>query len=212
MIKGVLAFVLLFLIVFSSFAYAVGTSSGGSSSSRTRNREVNSSASANAVATTCETYSNIESRIRCRFQNKAVAERESYNVVEEACRGHANATISACENLYKRSHACYDMTSPVAKKRCFLNESGININMGGTFRAAPAESKRNYVVLLLYDLQERIEHMQEEGQLTAEEATSLVSQIVEIKRMIISGQKRSDIVLKINEFKTEYRTVVGDSK
>jgi len=157
--------------------------------------------------TTCENIDILRERIKCRFQYKAVARAEASQVVEEACRGRASE--QACIALYDRSAMCYELTNAVAKKRCFLEKSGININAGGTFRAAPDDTKRNYVVLLLYELQERIENMEETGTLTSDEAAGLVAQIVEIKKLIIEGKPRSEIVPKIQTFKQDYRTVVG---
>ena len=90
-----------------------------------------------------------------------------------------------------------------------MEESGVNINAGGTFRATPTESKRNYVVFLLYELQERIEGYAEEGKITTDQASSLITKIVEIKRMIIAGESRANIEAKIIEFKKEYRVAVS---
>lgn len=161
------------------------------------------------IAATCEDKVTLRERIKCRMENPAIARKEAYGASEEACRGHADATRSACENLYKNSVMCYNMSDSVEKKRCFLVASGVSLNAQGTFRAAPDDSKRNYVVLLLYDLQERIETMQEEGKITVDEASSLIAKIVEIKRMIIAGENRSDIVANIKPFKEEYRMVMA---
>lgn len=192
------------ILIASSFVMAVGSSSGGSSSNDNPSPAVTQQT---ATVTTCETATTLRERIKCRFENRDVAGAERYSVVEEACRGH-NKTES-CIQLYQRSRACYDAASPVAKKRCFLEKSGININAGGTFRAAPDETKRNYVVLLLYELQERIEEMQEDGELTADEAADLVAKIVEMKKDILTGTPRAEIVPKIQQFKQAYRTAAG---
>ena len=202
MIKHFFVFSLIALVVLSTFALAIGSSSGGSPSGEQRVTNKTSDR-----VTTCEDKTELRDRIKCRFEHKDIARNESKRIIEEACRNSTADTV-ACQNLYKRSKSCYDFTNPVAKKRCFLKESGININKGGTFRAAPDGTKRNYVVLLLYDLQERIEKMQENGIITVEQATSLVTKIVEIKRLILSGAKRSEIVPKIQEFKKEYREVM----
>lgn len=169
----------------------------------------NGSCTIKGSVTTCENKATLNERIKCRMENPSVARSEAYNNVEEACRGHANVTKSACENLYKNSAKCYDMSDSVEKKRCFLVASGVSFNSGGTFRAAPQDSKRNYVVLLLYELQERIEEAQEEEKITVDQATSLITKIVEIKKMIIAKEARSNIIVKINEFKQEYRTVLA---
>lgn len=205
MIKRVYLLSIISLLVLSSFVIAVGSSSGNA-----EEEEEEIPATTASVVQTCESGLTLRDRIKCRIDNPSVAYREAYQAVEEACRGHANATISACENLYRRSAYCYDEENSVMKKRCFLKEAGVTINAQGTFRAAPDEAKRNYVVLLLYELQERIESAQEEGKITVDEATSLISKIIEIKRMIIAGEARADIIVKINEFKQEYRTVMSE--
>jgi len=163
--------------------------------------------SANPELTTCESKESLRDRIRCRIENPSVAYREAYQSVEEACRD--DRYKERCEKLYKASSYCYNQESSVERKKCFLKESGININSGGVFRAAPTEAKRNYVVLLLYELQERIEEMQEAGSVTTDEATSLIAKIVEIKKMILAGEKRADIAIKMREFKEEYKSVIG---
>lgn len=201
MIKRAYILSLVSLILLSTFAFAAGSSSAG-----IRNSDTPSSTSTDSTIETCEDKTNLRERIKCRFDNPSVAYKEAYSAIEEACRNSERE--QACQNLYKASAKCYDEDNAVMKKRCFLSEAGINFNAQGTFRAAPQEAKRNYVVLLLYELQERIEKMQEEGKITTEQATSLVAKIVEIKRMILAGNARADIVVKMQEFKQEYRQVM----
>lgn len=159
------------------------------------------------TTTSCEDKSTIKDRIKCRFENPSVAYKEAYQAVEEACRD--DRYKEKCERLYKASSYCYNEDNISERKKCFLKESGISINSQGTFRAAPDDSKRNYVVLLLYELQERIEDMQSEGKITVDQATSLIEKIVGIKKMILAKEPRSEIVIKINEFKQEYKTVMS---
>ena len=62
-------------------------------------------------------------------------------------------------------------------------------------------------------LQEEIEAKQDQVIITVDQATSLVTKIVEIKKLILSGAKRSDIVPKIQEFKQEYSiSIIGASE
>ncbi|MEK6792413.1 MAG: hypothetical protein AABX95_01195, partial [Nanoarchaeota archaeon] len=124
------------------------------------------------TATTCEDKETLKDRIKCRFENKEVAIREAVDAIEEACRSSADEKKERCRQFYKNSAKCFNSANAVEKKKCFLKESGININAGGTFRAAPDETKRNYVVLLLYELQEKIEAKQEQGKITTDQATS----------------------------------------
>jgi len=227
MIKHFFASSIIALMILSTFVMAAGSSTGNAQNNNvianaTPNCQIGTpgcrdrnGVQVNGVYRMCESKITLAERIKCRFDNKDILRQgKDYllNATEEACRGHANATISACENLYKNSAKCYNQADAVAKKRCFLKESGININAQGTFRAAPDETKRNYVVLLLYELQEKIEAKQEQGKITTDQATSLVTKIVEIKKLILSGAKRSDIVPKIQEFKKEFREVMNSSE
>ncbi|MEK6847336.1 MAG: hypothetical protein AABY16_04160 [Nanoarchaeota archaeon] len=202
---------LLFVAASLSFVIAAGSSSGGSSSGGSSNNNDEPSTTPATppppTITTCENFNTVRERVSCRFQNSVVARAESATVIEEACRGHARQ--AACTALYRRSSECYDVSSPREKKRCFLEKSGININAGGTFRAAPDTQKREYVVLLLYELQERIESMEERGALSADQAAHLVTKIVEIKKLILEDKPRSEIVPKIQQFKTDYRATTG---
>lgn len=205
MIKKVYPLLIIPLLILTSFVIAAGSSSGNA-----EDREVERIPSTTSEIESCETQETLRDRIKCRMENPSVAYREAYQAVEEACRD--NRYKERCENLYKNSAKCYNEDNLSERKRCFLNESGISFNAQGTFRAAPDENKRNYVVLLLYELQERIEDMQSDGNITVDQATSLVEKIVEIKRMILAKEPRSEIVVKINEFKQEYRTVLTGVK
>ncbi len=201
---------LICIILSLSLVIAAGSSSGGSSSSNSQPRANNSQGTnySGATKTTCETASTPKERILCRFKNKVIAQNEKYSVVEEACRGH-NRT-EECKQLYTRSASCYQESNAISKKRCLLSKSGINLNQGGTFRESPNDVKRNYVVLLLYDLQERIENLEEKGVITSEEGASLVTKIIEIKKLILENTPRSNIVPKIQEFKQEYRKIIQE--
>jgi len=202
MIKNTFISSIIFMIILSSFALAAGTSTRDSSNN-------NAVAIPAGTVTTCEDKQELRERIKCRIENKKVAITEKYGSVEEACRGQTDEVKNACEKLYEVSARCYNEADPILKKRCFVQVSGVNIDAKGVFRATPTETKRDYVILLLYDLQERIEKMQEEGKITTDQASSLITKIVEIKRMILAKEQRSEVVVKMNEFKKEYRLVIS---
>lgn len=202
MIKRVFVLSTITLLILGSFVMAAGSSSGNAEDEE----EIPSTTSS---IQTCEDKETLRDRIRCRMDNPSVAYREAYQAVEEACRGSTSERLQACEKLYKASSYCYNEDSIFERKSCFLRESGISFNSGGTFRAAPDENKRNYVILLLYEMQERIEKMKLDGKITSDEATSLIEKIVEIKKMVLAKEPRANIVVKINEFKQEYRTVLA---
>ena len=197
MIKKIFIVILISLLLFSSVVSSAGSS--------TRDKDNMNNSQGNKEIK-CSDGETLKQRIKCRLENKDVALKEVYNSIEEACND--DKYKDRCQKLYKNSEKCYNQETAIEKKRCFLKESGINFNAKGTFRAAPNEAKRNYVVLLLYDLQERIEKLEENEKITSEQASSLIEKIVEIKRMILAESPRSEIVVKINEFKMEYKLVV----
>jgi hypothetical protein len=196
-------FSVIFILGLSSFVLAAGSSTANSNNEEATVRGTDG-------MLMCEDKATLRERIKCRFENPSATYKEAYDTVEEACRDDRYRT--KCQALYQRAATCYSQSDYAVKKECFLKESGININTGGTFRASPDESKRNYVILLLYELQERIEGIQEEGKITVDQATSLVTKIVEIKKMILAKEARASIAVKINEFKQEYRTVMSEVK
>ena len=65
-------------------------------------------------------------------------------------------------------------------------------------------SKRNYLILLLYEIQERIEEKHENGEISTNDAAKLIDTIIEIKRDILFGEPQSIIKSKIKNFKTQY--------
>ncbi len=204
--------VIIFLLSIS-FVLAVGSSSGGVSADSQQDNSANSTnvtpPAQVSKAEACENINTIKERILCRFK-LSESERKYFNqkknIIEEACRGSEKQ--DKCSQLYNRLAPCYKENGAVNAKKCMLRESGININQGGTFRAAPTEVKRNYVVAQLYNLQERIEALHKEGKITDEQATDLVNSIVEVKKMIINGSPRADIVPKMQEFKQKFKEIV----
>jgi hypothetical protein len=201
MIKRAFLVNIIMMLLLTSLVLAAGSSTREMENNRGPSPLINYSQEVR-----CDDKTELRDRIKCRLENRAEVAKYLFNYTEEACKVHNKE--EACKKLYKASARCYEMNDSIAKKRCFLKESGINFNSGGTFRAAPNEAKRNYVVLLLYELQERIEKMQENNKITTDQATSLITKIVEIKRMILEEKPRAEIVVKINEFKREYKSVV----
>ncbi len=202
--------VIIFLLSLS-FVLAAGSSSGGNSANSAQDNSPNATSSTQvSKAEACENIGVIRERILCRFK-LTETERKSYNqrfnVIEEACRGSEKQ--EQCKQLYKKLAPCYKESNASNAKKCMLKESGINLNQGGTFKSAPREVKRNYVVAQLYNLQERIEAMHERGEITDEQATDLVNSIVGIKKMIINGSPRADIVPKMQEFKQKFKEVIA---
>lgn len=190
------------LLFFSVFIFAAGGSSGGSSGGGSSG-EVSSSTVPKVTTVNCEELGSVSGRINCRFENKDNLEYAEEEVEDEACRNHVKT--QECIELYANSASCYEMTG-IAKQRCFIQKAGLSENQD--LRTASSKGKRNYIVLLLYEIQERIEDKHENGVLSTSDAANLVSTIVEIKKDIILGISQSVIKPKIQSFKTKYFEIV----
>ncbi len=188
------------LMLFSASVFAAGGGGGGSSggSSGGGSRTTADTQAVTVVQkVNCETRSTLSDRVQCRLENKNNLEATNY--AEEACRNHNKE--KECVELYKVSEVCYELTG-IEKHRCFISRSGIDENRN--LSASTQDSKRNYVILLLYDLQEKIEDRQANGQMSTEKATELVSKIIEIKRDILTNKPKSEIRTKMQELKSLY--------
>ncbi len=188
-----------FVLLLIAGVYAAGPSSGNSNQNSQNNTQTNRQTNQTQSPVNCETFTTIKERIKCRFENKGNLV-DNPNYQEEACRNNAKAAV--CVQLYKDAKPCYELSSAPEKKACFLTKSGIS--QRGALSAAPNEKKRNYIVLLLYELQERIESTEAQAQITTEEAANLVALIVEIKQDIFAEKPRSEIVPKVQNLKQEY--------
>ncbi len=192
----------LVILLFSPFAYSAGTSEGGSTDrtiSNNSNNSLNDTNTTNPGFTrvNCDIAGDLRDRIECRLENRG---NFTDSGVPETCRGIERE--AGCVALYRSAVGCYNENNSRERKACFLRVAGIL--QGGTLRLANNEKKGDYVILLLYEVQERIEKMQERGLLTLEEASSLIVKIVEIKQDILNGKKRADIMPKIRELKEMY--------
>ena len=148
----------------------------------------------------CDSLSLRVDRIKCRLKYGAKEENVDYDVrVPEACRTLRNPT--ACIALYKnvQQNRCYEKTV-TEKDRCFKTLVGFSGNK-------TEESARNYMILLLYGIEERIEDANEAGTVSDDKAAEIIDLIVDIKQDILDGKKRADIVIKLNELRQKLGSI-----
>jgi hypothetical protein len=193
------------LTIVSTFVYAAGSSTGNSDPIDSSTTALNST-SPNTTSDSkidCETRhpDNRKDRITCRFEYKNKLKTPEYDRIPEACRLNSERK-EKCKQLYQKSAKCYNKNTAREKKACFLKESGVN--QGQLIRNTNKETKRNYLVLLLYELQERIEDWEEDGSISSEDASTLIESIVEIKQDILNGETKQTIKPKIREFRKQF--------
>ena len=105
---------------------------------------------------------------------------------------------------------CYQRDSTGRQKlACFRKVAGLTTaSLSG--QAEKKIEHRKYVVLLLYELQERLENAVENDKIDKDKASEIIDLIVEIKEKIMAGGTREEVRPliqelreKINELKDE---------
>ncbi len=149
----------------------------------------------------CENLETARERIKCRLSRG-----ESYVApagnVPEACR--RLVSIEACQGLYRNLRACYSLEGR-DKDRCFKRVAEFKKANLAEETESREEKARNYVVALLYDLQERIEKMNENGEIGPDEASALIEKIVDLKEAILSGKSRAEVRTLFQDFRQSWK-------
>ncbi len=176
------------LVIFSSYAYAVGGSTNYGSTT-------NQTASCNDKATARE-------RIECRLK----ANSADPAGVDESCRVLNGTKKDNCVALYQASQRCYEMTNK-DKTSCFRNVVGLT-NQAFNEQRDNQDAIRNYLVLVLYEAQERAEDRVKAGEITTEEGARVIALIVETKQAILKGESQQVIKSKILELRRVWNEVM----
>lgn len=158
-----------------------------------------------AVREACENSEDRKERIKCRLQyikdNKEDFE-APYNKIPETCRNLTNfENRGKCVSFYQKSQACYEKNG-IDKNKCFkilANFAKANIKDEKNERNQKA---RDYALLLLYDMQQKIELAVKNDKIGAEEGSKVIEKIVEIKEDILSGKTKREISPKFLELKS----------
>ena len=212
---------LLLIVLLAVSIYAVGSSTGNSDSSISSSTDSSNSsnkakqntkaieaerqaagsiiAAANkSQADNCESQSTLNARIKCRLEKRGI---EFLNVTEESCRVLANP--ANCQSLYAKVASCYDLNGQ-QKDQCFKRIAGFTkAKVKDEASANNKESLKNYLIFLLYNLQEKIEDAYEEGEITTEQTSESISLIIQIKQKILRNQTKSQIKPFIQELKAK---------
>ncbi len=160
----------------------------------------------NAMRDACENKKDRKERIRCRLKYIKKHKEEfkaPYNKAPEACRGLGIDKKSRCKQFYKNSQKCY-LKKGKYKNKCFKRLA----NFAKTKLKDEKENKnknkksRDYVILLLYDIQEKIEKAIENERVDADKGAEAIDKIVEIKEDILNGIKKNDIKPKMLQLRT----------
>lgn len=186
--KAMLGATFLVLILASSFVLAVGSS--------TKSSSTYASANDATVHSTCSDKATVQERVQCRL----VAREATVAGSDESCQNVPNA--QACTTLYAASARCYTLANN-EKSKCFKSIAGIT-----TRSTQNPEATRNYLVLLLYEAQERVEARVNAGQVSAADGARLIAMIVDAKQSILRGDSKDMITSHAQELRRAWAEVM----
>ena len=186
---------LIIFVLLSSIVYAAGGGGGGSGSKAVVpiERTPIPEPKEKPIEKPCNELETRFERINCRLQKQS----PELNTVEESCRVFSNPIN--CQNSYKKVLPCYDIKG-TGKNKCFKTIAFSNEN--ANIKSQNKEQVRNYVVYLLYDVQEKIEDAHEERKISSQEAAVVIDLIIKIKQDLFIKKSKQEIKPQIEELKT----------
>lgn len=233
--RGILNLLIILLLIGSAIAAGSSSGSSGSSSgstsssppleSNTENKSTDNKAITPTTVLTeeekrelrrvCESTSDRKERIKCRLQyiydNKEEFRAPS-GVLPEACRRLDNKNI--CQQLYDRSQQCYELNG-TQKNKCFKRIAGFaKAKLKDENLSGREDKAKDYVILLLYDIQEKIESAVENERVDPEKGAEIIDQIVEIKEKILSGESKYVVKPMIQSLRNnlqELKSIIDNS-
>lgn len=142
----------------------------------------------------CEDSDSRRDRIKCRLnyiKDNKEGFRAPYGVLPEACRKLGDK--DRCVKLYDKSQTCYEKKG-MDKNKCFKRVAGFaRAKLKDENPSGRGDKARDYVVLLLYDLQGKIEEAIENERIDADKGAEVIDKIVEIKEAILNGMTKGEI-------------------
>ena len=210
------SFVLLAVFILMSYAvYAAGSSTGGSISygSSSGNAGSGNTSSGNGSTKTynwvsptttngttldCEAYNSVKGRVECRLLYG-----ESQYSIPEPCRGLIDQ--QACTKLYNDVTPCYKLDG-TDKDQCLKQTAGFTAKNAAYEKNSSAI--RNYILFLLYDIQDRVENAYANQKIDASRAADVIASVVDAKYTITKGQSSKDIKDSVDTVKQKYIAVL----
>ena len=152
----------------------------------------------------CESYETKRERIKCRLTHGDDYETPA-GTIEETCRVADNT--ARCNALYSVLKNCYELEAR-QKDKCFKRAIGLRAKISDTPVQERGQKARDYVVALLYDLQEKVEAKAKNSEIDTEDAAEIVDEIVDIKEAILNGESKENIRTKMQALKIKWRNLV----
>ena len=201
--RGVAIIILSLLCI--SLVYAAGYSTG-SVQPKKDPTPIPSSSAMDEDKTSCEVLTTTKSRVKCRLEQGS-----DDNVIPEPCRALSQAASqNACISLYKQVYPCYEKI-PTEKDECMKQVAGFqSITVAQEAKIIGAQQHiHDYVLFLLYDLQEIVEDKYDDKELTSDQAATLITQIVKAKEAIVLNKPKATVQAEIITLKQQWQEYLG---
>ncbi len=152
----------------------------------------------------CDDFEKRKDRIKCR-----IIQGENYTAptesLPEACKLENETLKGTCMAFYRKIQACYLDKHGKIRDSCFRKASGLVKKFSEEEQEGRKEKARNYMVTLLYELEERVEKTHEKGRISDDDAVLLVDKIVEIKKAILEGKNKEEIKIMLKDLKKTWK-------
>lgn len=191
--KRHLIIIIITILLLSSISYAKGGTSGGSVIKPKVEEPINTT---QATTPDCESFSKTKERVKCRLEFGQQKE-----TTPEPCR--VLSVAATCVKYYRDSVPCYEKNGK-EKDKCFkdvLQFSKKSIKQQAKFDTKPLQS---YMLLVLYDLEERIEDAVDDKELSTDEGAALITDIINIKIKVLERKPASEIKKDIQDLKNKW--------
>tara|TARA_Y100000310_G_scaffold311555_1_gene357943 strand:- start:1331 stop:1915 length:585 start_codon:yes stop_codon:yes gene_type:complete len=183
------------LLLLATFAVAKGGTSGGTI---TKRAEI---APDEPSAPDCEKFNEARNRIKCRLEFGA-----SEVSVPEPCRAIENNQW--CIDYYVKVLPCYEING-VAKDKCFKDLAWFKKkSVKEQAKLDNTKPIRNYMLFVLYDMEEMVEDAQTAGTIDLDTAATLIDDIVKIKIQVINKGAKTEIKQALASLKANWPTTI----
>ena len=144
----------------------------------------------------CESFATIQERVECRLEFGQEKE-----TTPEPCR--VLPVAATCVKYYRDSVPCYEKNGK-EKDKCFkqvLQFSKKSVKQQATLDTRPLQS---YMLLVLYDLEDRVEDAVKEKTISIGEGAALITDIINIKIKVLERKPDSEIKADIISLKNKW--------
>ena len=178
------------IIILSTSAFSKGGTSGGSV---VQPKVVEA---AEPARPDCESFATIKERVACSLEFGQEKE-----TTPEPCR--VLPVAATCVKYYRDSVPCYEKDGK-EKDKCFkdvLQFSKKSVKQQAKFDTRPLQS---YMLLVLYDLEERVEEAVEDKELSVEDGAALITDIINLKIKVLERKPAAEIKAGLQKLKNKW--------